>query len=76
MDWILSLINTIIEYVIHQGEAIELMLRGWIDLPANLAVFCAQLGAAGDVLSTVVYLCVGYLMFRLLIMVIELIPGF
>lgn len=76
MDAIFRLIDTILEFVIHAIDSIDLLLTGWSDLPGELAVFASALGPAGDVISTVIYLCIGMLVLRLLTMIIELIPGF
>lgn len=76
MDTLINFGKTILEFVLHSFESVELLLKGWADLPGEIGVFLNALGPAGDVLSVVLYLCVGFLVLRLLIMVIELIPGF
>ena len=76
MDILISFGKTALEFILHWFESVELLLKGWADLPGEIGVFLNSLGPAGDVLSVVLYLCVGYLVLRLLIIVIELIPGF
>lgn len=76
MDKIISFGKTLLEFILHSFESLDLLVTGWADLPGEIGVFLHALGPAGDVLSVVLYLCVGYLVLRLLIIVIELIPGF
>lgn len=71
-----SLVETIAELIVHSLDALQLLIKGWTDLPGEIGVFLHALGPAGDVFSVVLYLCVGFLVFKLLISIIELIPGF
>lgn len=76
MDAIIRFGRTVLEFILHSIESLDLLVTGWADLPGEIGVFLHSLGTAGDVLSVVLYLCVGSLVLRLLVMIIELIPGF
>lgn len=76
MDKIINLGWTLVEFVLHQLESVDLLLKGWVDLPQEIGVFLHNLGPAGDALSIVLYVCVGMLALRLITTIIELIPGF
>lgn len=67
-----SLWSIIVEFWNYTG----LLFKGWADLPGELFVFATSLGPAGDVILSVIGLCVGYLVLRLIMTVVELIPGF
>lgn len=68
--------NMIWALIMSGIESINLIVTGWAQLPGQLEIFAANLGAAGTLLLTVVSLCVGYLVLRLIITVVEIIPGF
>ena len=76
MDILYRIANAIYDMASKSAEAIDLMVTGWKELPGQIYPFLTALGPAGDVLLTVLSLCVGYLVLRLLITVVELIPGF
>lgn len=75
-EFLFNLGNSLWAIILEFVGYVDLLFRGWADLPGKLFVFISSLGPAGDVLFTVLGLCVGYLVLRLIITVVELIPGF
>ena len=62
--------------IVNFAESVDLIFRGWAALPGQLYGFVAALGPVGSLLAVVVGTCVGYLVLRLIIIIVELIPGF
>ena len=76
VEFFVSLGNSIYAIIVEFANYVNLLFKGWADLPGELFVFATSLGPAGDVILSVIGLCVGYLVLRLIITVVELIPGF